>query len=790
MKGILVFCSALLVSAMATGAQNDVSSVESQRALVNQYCAVCHNERLKSGGFNFADLDIAHPELKAEQAEKVIRKLRAGMMPPPNAKRPDASSLKALATSLESRIDAAASKEVRVVAPELHRVNRNEYHNSIRDLLAVDEDVSAFLPPDEKTGGFDNMADALSVTPALMEGYVRAAEKISRDAVGDPQAPPVMVQYMVPKVTNQYRHVEGAPFGTRGGESVIHNFPADGDYVFKLQLYYWYTGELVGSKLPQSLQDQQIEISIDGERAAIFKIDPQAQETEGDLITEGIKVKAGPHRVTAAFIAKYDGTVEDQYWVVEQTLVDVSIGTHPGITGLPHLRSMFITGPMKVSGVSDTPSRRKVFTCHPATPKEEEPCATQIITRLAKQAFRRPVTPEDLEGLMTEYQVGRQDGNFEVGIRTAVQAILAKPEFVFRFERIPSNVGPGRNFRISDLELASRLSYFLWSSAPDDQLLTLAGQGKLKDPIVLQQQVKRMLADRRAEQLSTNFAGQWLRLGGLLDATPDSAMFPNYTRNLGTSMRREIELFFDSIVRDDQSVLNLLTADYTYVDEILARHYGIANVLGNRFQRVQLTDPNRFGLIGKSGILTMTALANRTSPVARGKYVLEVLVGSPPPNPPPNVPKLKESSPSEKVLTVRERMEAHRAVEPCRSCHQIMDPIGMALENFDPIGLWRSKDGGVDINASGTMYDGAKLDGPVSVRQAVMNHSEAFVGNFTQNLLAYGVGHVLDYRDLPAVRAIMRDAAKDNNHFSAFVLGVVKSPLFQMSKNNNTTVVQ
>jgi len=593
---------------------------------------------------------------------------------------------------------------------------------------------------------------------------------------------------MVPKVANQYRHVEGAPFGTRGGVSVVHNFPADGDYSFKLQLYYWYTGELIGSKLPQSMEGQQIEISIDGERAAIFNIDSQATETTGDLITEGVKVKAGPHRVSAAFIAKYDGTVEDQFWVVEQTLVDPSIGTHPGITGLPHLRSMFITGPMKVSGVSDTPSRRKIFTCHPTNSKDEEACATQILTRLAKQAFRRPVTSEDLEGLMSEYQLGRQDGNFEVGIRTAVQAILAKPEFVFRFERIPSNVAPGQNFRLSDLELASRLSYFLWSSAPDEQLLNLASQGKLKDPFVLQQQVKRMLADRRSEALATNFAGQWLRLGGLLDATPDSALFPNYTRNLGISMRREIELLFDSIIHDDQSPMNLLTADYTFVDEILAKHYGVPNVVGNRFQRVQLTDPNRFGLIGKGGILTMTALANRTSPVARGKYVLEVLIGTPPPNPPPNVPKLKEANSTDKVLTVRERMEQHRAVEPCKSCHQIMDPIGLALENFDPTGLWRARDGGIDINPTGTMFDGSKLDGPVSVRQAVLNHSDAFVGNFTQNLLAYGVGHVLDYRDMPAVRAIMREAAKENNHFSSFVLGIVRSPLFQMSKNTNTTV--
>jgi hypothetical protein len=788
MKRLFVFCGGIIAVAMVAPAQNEMTSVESQRTLVAQYCAGCHNDNLKSGGFSFTELDIAHPDQAAERAEKVIRKLRAGMMPPPGAKRPDTAALKGFAAGLEARIDAAAAKQTHIDAPELHRVNRTEYRNSVRDLLDIDVDVSALLPSDPKTGGFDNMSDALTVTPALMQSYVRAAEKISRDAVGDAQAAPVMTQYMVPKVANQYRHVEGAPFGTRGGISLMHNFPADGDYTFKMQLYYWYTGELVGSKLPESLQGQQIELSIDGERAAIFTIDPQVQETEGDLVTEPIKVKAGPHRVSAAFIAKYDGTVEDQYWVVEQTLVDVSIGTHPGISGLPHLRSLYVTGPIKVSGVSETPSRKKIFSCHPATTKDEEPCATQIITRLAKQAYRRPVTPEDLEGLMTQYQVGRQDGDFEVGVRTALQAILANPEFVFRFEHVPDKVAPGQTFRISDLELASRLSYFLWSSAPDEQLLAVATQGKLKDPIVLQQQVKRMLKDSRSEALATNFAGQWLRLGGLIEANPDSGMFPNYTRNLGNSMRREIELLFEGIIHDDRNVQDLLTADYTYVDEILAKYYDIPNVLGNRFQRVQLSDPNRFGLIGKGGILTMTALANRTSPVARGKYILEVLIGTPPPNPPPNVPKLKESNTTEKVLTVRERMEAHRANAACSACHKIMDPIGLALENFDPVGLWRTRDGGSLIDPSGIMYDGAKLDGPVSVRQAVLNHSDAFIGNFTQNLLAYGVGHVLDYHDMPAVRAIARNAAKDNNRFSSFVIDIVKNPLFQMSKNNNTTV--
>jgi hypothetical protein len=788
MKAFIVTCGALLLTTAVAAGQNAAQPADSQRALVDQYCAGCHNDKLKSGGFSFAEFDMVHPEQNAERAEKIIRKLRAGMMPPAGARRPDAAALNGFAGALEARVDAAAAKQRYVVAPELHRVNRTEYRNSVRDMLGMDVDVSALLPPDPKTGGFDNMSDALTVTPALMQSYVRAAEKISREAVGDPQAPPVMVQYMVPKIVNQYRHVEGTPFGTRGGFSVTHNFAADGNYTFKLQLYHYYTGELVGAKLPQPLQGQQIEVSVDGERQAIFTIDPQVTETEADLVTPPIKVKAGPHRVAAAFISKFDGPVEDQYWLVEQTLMDVSIATHAGITGLPHLRAVFITGPMAVSGVSETPSRQRIFSCRPATAKDEVPCATQIISRLAKVAFRRPVNAEDMEGLMVQYQAGRKDADFETGIRTALQAILAKPEFVFRFEHIPGNVAPGQAFRISDLELASRLSYFLWSSAPDATLITLATQGKLKDPVVLQQQVKRMLADRKAESLATSFAGQWLRLGTLQEANPESGLFPNFTRNLGNSMRREVELLFDNIVREDHDVLDLLTADYTFVDEVLAKHYDIPNVLGSRFQRVTLSDPNRFGLIGKAGILTMTALANRTSPVARGKYVLEVLVGTPPPNPPPNVPKLKEAGDNEKVLSVRERMEQHRANPACSSCHQIMDPIGMALENFDAVGLWRTRDGGLPIDPSGTMYEGSKLSGPASVREAVLKHSDAFLVSFSQNLLAYGVGRVLDYRDMPAVRSIAREAAKSNNHFSAFVMGVVKSPLFEMSRNNNSSV--
>jgi len=578
-----------------------------------------------------------------------------------------------------------------------------------------------------------------------------------------------MTSFNVPRVVNQMRHIDGTPMGTRGGIAVMHTFPADGDYTFKLSFHFWFTGNIIGSKLPKPLEDQEIEISIDGERAGVFKIDLDMQEAEGPIVSDPIKVKAGQHRVAAAFLTNFDGPIQDQYRLVEHTLVSTDIANHPQMTALPHLQTLSITGPYAVTGISDTATRRRIFTCRPSKATEEDACASQILSRLAKQAFRRPVSSEDMEGVMVQYHEGRKDGDFETGIRTALQAILADPEFVFRFERVPRNSKPGDTYRISDLELASRLSYFLWSSAPDDQLMALANQNKLRDPLVLERQVKRMLLDPRSETLSTNFARQWLRLQSIQDTIPEPTIFPQYSRSLGESMRREVELFFDSMMREDRNIVDLLTADYTFVDEALAAYYRLPVESGNRFRRVQLTDSNRFGLLGKSGILMMTSLANRTSPVARGKYVLEVLIGSPPPPPPPAVPKLQEASENQKNPTVRERMEQHRRVEPCASCHKMMDPIGLALENFDAIGMWRTRDSGQAIDTSGTMFDGSKLEGPASVRQAVLNHSEAFVGSFTENLFAYGLGRVLDYRDMPTVRGIAQEAGRNNNRFSSFV---------------------
>jgi hypothetical protein len=726
-----------------------------------------------------AQLDLAHPDKNAELAERVIHKVRAAMMPPPGMPRPDAAALKAFAASLETAVDQAAAAHPNPGRPPLHRLNRTEYANSIRDLLAVEVDAASLLPADDMSHGFDNMADVLNMSPTLLEGYIRAAGRVSREAVGDMEALPLTQTYAIPRVLNQTRHIDGTPFGTRGGISVVHDFPADGEYTFKLGFYYSPTGPLFG--LNQG-KGQQIEIAVNGERVALLDISPSMRLANDGIKTPAIKIKAGPQRISAAFLQKFDGPIEDEYRMVEQSLVDVSAGTVPGMTTLPHLHELSITGPANVSGISDTPSRRRIFTCRPAAGGDEIPCAKKIISTLARQAFRKPPADGDLEGLLSFYQAGRNNGNFESGIRTALQAILASPQFVFRFERVPDNAVPGKNYRISDLELASRLSYFLWSGAPDEQLITLANQGKLKDAVTLEKQVRRMLADPRSQALATNFAGQWLHLQNLRDANPDLFLYPDFDKSLSESMRRETELLFDSVMRDDRNVLDLLTANYTFLNERLARHYGVPNILGNRYRRVTLSDPNRFGLLGQGSILMLTSTATRTSPVQRGKWVMEVLLGTPPPAPPANVPALKETADIGKPVPVRERLEEHRRNPACAGCHQLMDPIGFALENFDAVGAWRTNDSGFRVDASGKMFDGAKLDGPVSLRQAILNRSDAFIGTFAENLLSYGLGRVIDYRDMPFVRGVEREAARNNNRFSSFILSVVKSPSFQMRR--------
>jgi hypothetical protein len=757
-------------------------AIAAQTALLSKYCVGCHNDKLKSGGMSLKSLDLEHVSQNAPLGEKVIRKLRAGMMPPPGLPRPDVATTRAFVVSLEHVIDTAAKANPNPGRPALHRLNRTEYSNAIHDILNVDINVAALLPPDDMSHGFDNMADVLTMSPLLMESYIRAAGRVSREAVGDAAVAPYMATYEVPRVVSQTKHVEGAPAGTRGGISVTHDFPANGEYTFKMSFYHSLDGPLFGMNQGKG---QQLEVSVDGAQAALLEISPLFKQWD-ELKTPPLKISAGPHRVSAAFIQKADGPVDDVLSPPELSLIDLNVAAYPGLTSLPHLHELFINGPVNVTGVSDTPSRDKIFVCRPPAGSDELPCAKKIIATLVRHAYRRPAKYEDVEALLGFYQSGRKSGNFDTGIRTVVQAVLSSPQFIFRFERTPPGIAPGANYRVTDLELASRLSFFLWSSVPDDELISVASQGRLKDPAGLEKQVKRMLADPKSEALATNFAGQWLHLQNLKGVQPDAYLYPDYNRNLVQSMRRETELFFNSIVQENRSVVDLLTADYTYVDERLAKHYGIPNVNGDKFRRVNVVDDNRRGLLGQASILTLTSVSNRTSPVQRGKYVMEVLLGTPPPPPPPNVPALKDTGDGNVATSVRKRLELHRANPVCASCHRVIDPIGFSLENFDVLGAWRNFDGGAPLDTAGKLFDGTPLTGPANLRQALVNHSDAFLGTFTDSLLAYGLGRVTDYNDMPQVRAIEHKASRDGNRFGSFIMAVVTSDSFQMRKADQT----
>ena len=756
------------------------------RALFDQYCVSCHNDRTRQGDLSLADVDPGHPAAHTAVLEKVILKLRAGLMPPPRRPRPDAATLAGFIDGLEREIDRAAVADPNPGRPVLHRLNRTEYGNAVRDLLGLDVNVEALLPPDDMSQGYDNMSDVLTISPALLEGYISAAGKISRLAVGDPEATPLVETYLVPQAVSQIRRVPGAPFGTRGGTVVTHNFPADGEYIFRLSFYYSSIGPVFGDNIPA--EGEQIEIAVNGERVALLDFDRKMKTTE-DLRTPPIRIAAGPQTISAAFIQRSAGPVQDFVMPFERALADLSTGHFPGLTGLPHLRNLGIDGPYDVTGVSETASRRLIFSCRPATgtaptaaANDELPCAREIIARMARRAFRRPITDRDLSHLLGLYGRGRAEGDFDSGVRTALQAILADPEFVFRFERTPPGVEAGASYRISDLALASRLSFFLWSSIPDEPLLAAAEQGRLSDPTELERQIRRMLDDPRSETLSTNFASHWLRLQNLRDAHPDVYLFPDWDENLNRSMRRETELFFDSIVREDRSLLDLLAADYTFVDQRLATHYAIPNIVGPRFRRVSIADEQRRGLLGHASILTLTSVSNRTSPVIRGAWVLDVLLGTPPPKPPANVPPLEENETGRLHLSVRERTVEHRANAFCATCHNIIDPVGFALENFDAIGAWRTKDSGFPVDPSGTLYEGTPVDGAVSLRRFLLGNQDLFLTNFTRNLLMYASGRVFQPYDMTAVRAIVRDAAQQDHRFSAYVMGVVTSPPFQMRR--------
>jgi mono/diheme cytochrome c family protein len=773
------------------------SPIPDPRSLVDQYCIACHNDRLKTGGLSLQGLPI---DGNAETWEKVIRKVRAGMMPPAGAKRPERAALDAFAGSIETTIDRAAVANPNPGRAPLHRMNRVEYENAIRDLLALEVDSSILLPADDSSHGFDNIADVLGVSPSLLERYVAAAAKISRLAVGERDAAPAQVTYSVKGDLSQNQTLEGMPLGTRGGTAITHNFPVDGEYSIRLALLKLSFGQVFG----EGAEGEEIEVTLNGQRVKLFKLDEVPmffmRESKGshpakpqptDPIEERVKmtpdirlefklkVKAGPQTLGVAFLNKSNVINEDLVRRPVSSTYDVFIGMQYGYTTAPHLSRVVITGPYNASGLGDTPSRRRVFTCNPRT-AEETACARQIISSLVRRAYRRVPTDADVDPLIAFYQEERNKaGNFEAGIEMALRRILADPEFIFRFEPPPAGVAPQTAYRVSDTELASRLSFFLWSSIPDEELLKLAIDGKLHQPAVLERQTRRMLADPKSRSIVTNFANQWLFLRELKNANPDVTIFPDFDDNLRQAFQRETEMLFESVIREDRSVLDLLDSDYTFVNERLARHYGIPNIYGPDFRRVPVPNDARRGLLGHGSLQLVTSNPNRTSPVMRGKWILENLIGTQAPLPPPDVPPLEEK-PTATAKSVRERIEQHRASPACAGCHKIMDPIGLAMENFDAVGRWRTSDEGVAIDASGQLVDGTPLNGPSSLRKAMLDRQDVFVAAMTEKLMMYGVGRETKYYDMPAVRSVMRDAAKNRYRLSDLILGVVKSAPFQM----------
>ena len=786
------------VHAGAPGQQTATGAPTPQRTLLDRYCVTCHNQRLRIAELTLDDVDVtdvgAHPEIW----EKVVRKLRAGAMPPAPRPRPDDAAYETFTTWLETELDQAAA-----VRPDpgrtdtFHRLNRSEYHNVIRDLLALEVDVAALLPADDGSYGFDNIAGVLGISPTLLERYLSAAKKISRVVVGRPTPSPTAETFRLATDLTQDTRVDGLPFGTRGGTRFEFTFPEDADYAFRVRLGRDASGTLKTFDTPH-----QVEVSLDGEPLQTFVVgapppdgverrSPEYREhvARQRVIDEGwevrVPVRAGPHTVQVTFHQKTTAYAE--------TLRQPFLRPYTSITGgdtryQPYIGSVTIAGPFEASGarpVDETPSRQRIFVCQPiiGDTAAEASCARRVFSALARRAYRRPVTERDLEILLDFYTAGHADGGFEAGIELGLRRLLASPEFLFRIERDPAGLEPGSPYRISDLELASRLSFFLWSSLPDDELLAAAIDGSLHRPDVLEAQSRRMLADTRAHALVENFAGQWLYLRNVPALTPDEDRFPDFGEALRQAFRRETELFFESILREDRSVLEFLDADYTFVNERLARHYDIPNIYGSHFRRITLPDDTRRGLLGQGSILAATAYPTRTSPVLRGKWVLENLLGSPPPLPPPNVPSLEETSEAGQTLSMREAMEQHRANPVCASCHRLMDPPGFALEEFDAVGRYRTRnESNAPIDASGVLPDGTAFEGVAGLRKALLGRPNLFVTTLTEKLLTYAVGRGVEYHDAPAIRAITREAARDGHRFSSLIVGVIKSPPFQMRR--------
>ncbi len=771
--------------------------------LVRQYCVRCHNDRRLLGNMSLDRFDATDAPATGELAEKMIRKLRAGLMPPPGNRRPEEPVLIELIESLESQMDQAAAESPNPGRRTFQRLNRADYQASIRDLLDLEIDAGAYLPLDTKSANFDNIADAQLLSATLTDGYLRAAAEISRLATGDPYVTPSESTYRVSRWDSQSERVDGAPYGTRGGVSVLHNFPADGYYAFRVSFHHETTGALVGNGRnalhTRDGEPELLEISIDGAPVAVLEVNRWMHTSDPDGVnirSERIFVQAGPRQVTASFIRRFEGPLQDLISPHDWSLASTSIAGSYGFTVLPHLRDLAIGGPFDPQGVSDTPSRTAVFSCHPragAREGEARDCAHEIVTRLATRAYRRPLTEANVAALMGLYDAGAAVEGFEGGARMALEGILASPHFIFRIEepgtaaatadrsdgRAKADGGPGRAYRLSDYDVAARLSFFLWGSGPDDELMEAAREGRLSDEAGLESQVRRMLRDPRSAALSTRFAGQWLRLQDLEKIQPDPRVNPDFDEPLKRAMLKETEIFFDNLVREDASVMDLYSADYTFVNERLARHYGIPDIAGDRFRRVRYLNDERRGLLGHGSILTLTSHAGRTSPVLRGKWVMEVLLGTPPPPPPPDVPELEEEAVEDgRFLTVRERLEMHAANPTCNSCHRMIDPIGLALENFDVSGAWRIRDRGVPIDAASDFYDGTPISTPSELRAALLKRPEPLVRTFTENLMAYALGRRLEYYDMPAVRRISRAAAERDYRVSAFIVGVATSDAF------------
>ena len=797
---------AVLKASQATPAPTPpVITAAREQQLFQQFCYACHSQRAKAAGIDSASklaldaLDTANVHRDAKTWELVARKLRAGMMPPVDMRRPDPATFDAMITWLEDALDRGAAPYT--PPPGLHRLNRTEYANSIGDLLDLPIDPANYLPSDDSTSGFDNIAGALGISSTLVEAYVTAAQKISRLAVGEPEDPTLVV-YRTREDTSQDYQIEGLPFGTRGGLLVEHLFPADGEYTITATPIFGDNMTPVGFG---SVPCEQLEFLLDSERLALVDWNgggrapatecrgrPQAAVRTGQDGPEAFfgkgapmrvrtHVTAGRHIVGVTFLATQYAPLLDLDKHFRRSTIQT--GPTPGYTFFPHVGTVRIEGPFSATHATSSPSRRKLFICTPARPNEEESCARRIVQNIAAGAFRRPVTAADVDSLMEFYRLGRREKDFELGVETALARVLASPQFIYRIEQPPPNLAAGQTYRISDIELASRLAFFLWSSPPDETLLKVGQQGRLQDPAVLEQQVRRMLAHPRAKALSVNFAGQWLNLRGLDSVAPVPALYPDFDDPLRQAMRTEVEMLFDTIVRDDRPITELLTADYTYVNERLAAHYGIPNVYGSQFRRVTLGPDMaiRRGLLGKGAFLTTTSKPDRTSPVTRGKWIMTNIFGMSPPDPPPNVPPLPARATDARAHepTMREKMLEHRVRADCVQCHRMMDPIGFALENFDAIGLWRSHDEGSPIDASAQLFDNTMVDGPLALQQWATRYSGQFVRVSIEKLMTYALGRGLEYQDMPLVRRIARDVAQQDNRFSALVLAVVRSAPFQ-----------